>query len=97
MVNKIILRIRLGCFSLKTVNGNDHNIYLIPLTDFIQSTAQALLLLCIQKARLVIQTAYGACPYRKSTCQSQKDRYQKCGYSFFHGIHLPTKPRSDTG
>ena len=46
MVNKIILRIRLGCFSLKTVNGNDHNIYLIPLTDLIQSTAQALLLLC---------------------------------------------------
>ena len=69
MVNKIILRIRLGCFSLKTVNGNDHNIYLIPLTDLIQSTAQALLLLCIQKARLVIQTAYGACPYWKSTCQ----------------------------
>ena len=34
---------------------------------------------------------------QQESLSSTLDRYQKYRYSFFHGIHLPTKPRSDTG
>ena len=70
MINKIIICISLRRFSFQTIGGNNDNIYLFPLTDLIQCIAKALLLICIQKSRLIRKPAFCFRPYRKGTCQA---------------------------